>query len=53
MRHAGTRTNSADACAPAFTLIEIVVSLTILAVVAAVAIPTLNLPTTDDDPAPF
>jgi prepilin-type N-terminal cleavage/methylation domain-containing protein len=42
MRHDGTRKNSADACAPAFTLIEVVVSLTILAVVAAIAIPTLK-----------
>jgi prepilin-type N-terminal cleavage/methylation domain-containing protein len=42
MRHDGTRKKSADACARAFTLIEIVVSLTILAVVAAIAIPTLK-----------
>ena len=38
MRLAGNRKNSA----PAFTLIEVVVSLTILAVVAAIAIPTLK-----------
>ena len=42
MRRAGSRKNSAGARAPAFTLIEIVVSLTILAVVAAIAIPTLK-----------
>jgi prepilin-type N-terminal cleavage/methylation domain-containing protein len=42
MRHDGNRENSVAFRAPAFTLIEVVVSLTILAVVAAIAIPTVK-----------
>jgi prepilin-type N-terminal cleavage/methylation domain-containing protein len=42
MRRAGTGKNSGRPCACAFTLIEVVVALTILAVVAAIAIPTLK-----------